>query len=215
MSLGVAGGAGIYVDENTHIEAARFPEGSDAIGLLMTLLCAGRPGWSRILTWLGTMLRHPLAALRAHNPFGFARNTLLLLVMQTGKDPHLNFRLRRRWYWPFSMKLVTEAGPTPIPTVIPEGIEFATRAAQELGGVATALQGEILFNLPSTAHLLGGCAMADSPARGVVDVRGRVFGYRNLMVCDGSVVGANLGVNPSLTITALAEYLMSQVPTKQ
>jgi cholesterol oxidase len=72
---------------------------------------------------------------------------------------------------------------------------------------------EILFNVPGTAHCLDGCVMADSPERGVVDFRNRVFGYKNMYVCDGSVVGANLGVNPSLTITALAERAMSYVPS--
>ncbi len=68
---------------------------------------------------------------------------------------------------------------------------------------------EILFNVPATAHCIGGCVIADSPSRGVVDVRHRVFGYKNMYICDGSVVSANLGVNPSLTITALAERAMS------
>lgn len=213
MSPGVAGGSGLYVDERTHIEAARFPEGSDAIGLLMTLLCGGRAGWTRIFTWLWNILRNPVAGLQAHNPFGFARQSLLLLVMQT-VDAYLNMRLKRPWYWPFALRLTTEAGPVPIPTVIPEGIDFATKGAKALGGIATSLQGEILFNLPSTAHCMGGCAMADSPERGVIDMQGRVFGYRNLLVCDGSMLCANLGVNPSLTITALTEHAMSHVPAK-
>ena len=71
---------------------------------------------------------------------------------------------------------------------------------------------EILFDVPATAHCIGGCVIADAPSRGVVDVRHRVFGYMNMYVCDGSVVSANLGVNPSLTITALAERAMSFIP---
>ena len=73
---------------------------------------------------------------------------------------------------------------------------------------------EILFNIPTTAHCIGGCAMADSPERGVMDVQNRVFGYRNMLVCDGSMLSANLGVNPSLTITALTEHAMSHIPAK-
>jgi len=73
---------------------------------------------------------------------------------------------------------------------------------------------EILFDIPGTAHCLGGCVMADSPENGVVDYRNRVFGYKNMYVCDGSVVSANLGVNPSLTITALTERAMTFIPMK-
>lgn len=73
---------------------------------------------------------------------------------------------------------------------------------------------EILFNIPTTAHCMGGCAMADSPARGVMDVQSRVFGYQNMLVCDGSMLSANLGVNPSLTITALTEHAMSYIPAR-
>ncbi|MBA5640081.1 GMC family oxidoreductase [Duganella sp. LX20W] len=213
MSPGVTVGSGIYVDERTHIEAARFPEGSDAIGLLMTLLCGGRAGWTRVFTWLWTLLTHPLQALDVHNPLGFARQTVLLLVMQA-VDVHINMRFKRRWYWPFVRQLCSEAGPLPIPTILAEGNDFVAKGAKALGGIATAMQGEILFNLPGTGHCMGGCAMADAPARGVMDAQHRVFGYRNLLVCDGSMLSANLGVNPSLTIAALAEHAMSHIPAK-
>ncbi|NQD91039.1 GMC family oxidoreductase [Pseudomonas sp. CrR25] len=213
MSPGVTLGSGVYVDERTHIQAGRFPEGSDAIGLMMTLLCGGRAGWTRIFTWLWTLLKHPLNALHVHNPIGFARQTILLLVMQT-MDASLNMRLKRRWYWPFAKQLCSEEGPIAIPTIIPEGVAFVNKGAKALGGIPISLQGDILFNMPGTGHCMGGCAMADSPARGVMDVQNRVFGYQNLLICDGSMLSANLGVNPSLTITALAEHAMSHIPAK-
>jgi len=213
MSPGVTAGSGVYVDEHTHIQAGRFPEGSDAIGLLMTLLCGGRAGWTRIFTWLWTLLTHPLNALRTHNPIGFARQTMLLLVMQT-MDASINMRFKRRWYWPFAKQLCSEAGPIAIPTIIPEGIAFAEKGAKALGGTAISLQSDILFNIPSTGHCMGGCAMADSPERGVMDAQNRVYGYQNLLICDGSMLSANLGVNPSLTITALTEHAMSYIPAK-
>jgi cholesterol oxidase len=211
MSPGLAGGGSIYLDERTHIGVVRYPEGSDAIGLMMTLLCGGRPGWTRILTWLWTLLKHPLQALLVHNPAGFARQTLLLLVMQT-VDASLDMRFRRRWFWPFAKQLASEGGP--IPTFIPEANAFAEKGAKALGGIPTTFLSEILFNVPTTAHCMGGCAMADSPERGVMDVQNRVFGYQNLLVCDGSMLSANLGVNPSLTITALTEHAMSYIPLK-
>ena len=99
-----------------------------------------------------------------------------------------------------------------MPTFIPAANEFAQKFAQIAGGTAMSMLPEILFDVPGTAHCLGGAVIADSPERGVVDARHRVFGYTNMYVCDGSVVGANLGVNPSLTITALAERAMSFIP---
>ncbi|MBA5689107.1 GMC family oxidoreductase [Rugamonas apoptosis] len=211
MSPGLAGGGSIYLDERTHIGVVRYPEGADAVGLLMTLLCGGKAGWTRIFTWLWTLLKHPLKALHVHNPIGFARQTMLLLVMQTA-DATLDMRLTRRWYWPFTKRLDSVGGP--IPTFIPEANAFAEKGAKALGGTATTFLSEILFNIPTTAHCMGGCAMADSPERGVMDVRSRVFGYQNMLICDGSMLSANLGVNPSLTITALTEHAMSHVPAK-
>lgn len=211
MSPGLAGGASIYLDARTHIGVVRYPEGSDAIGLMTTLMAGGRPGWTRILTWLWTLLRQPLTALRMHNPVGFARQTMLLLVMQTA-DASLSMRLKRRWLWPFSQRLQSEGGP--IPTFIPEANAFAEKGARALGGVPLTFLTEILFNIPTTAHCMGGCAMADTPERGVMDAQNRVFGYQNMLVCDGSMLSANLGVNPSLTITALTERAMSLVPPK-
>jgi len=211
MSPGVAGGAAIYIDEHTHIGVVRYPEGSDATGMMMTLLTSGRAGWSRILIWLWTLLSHPLKALRAHNPIGFARQTMLLVVMQT-LDAYVDLRLKRRWYWPFGKLLCTEGAP--LPAYLPDANAFVEKGAKALGGRPLTLLSEILFNIPTTAHCIGGCAMADSRERGVIDVQNRVFGYQNMLVCDGSMLSANLGVNPSLTITALTEHAMSHIPAK-
>jgi cholesterol oxidase len=211
MSGGVAGGAAIYIDEHTHIGVARYPEGSDATGLMMTLLSGGRAGWMRILAWLWTLLTHPVKALRAHNPIGFARQTMLFVVMHT-LDAHVDLRLKRRWYWQFSKLLCSEGAP--IPAQIPAANAFVEKGAKALGGITLTLLPEILFNVPTTAHCIGGCAMADSPERGVMDAQNRVFGYQNMFICDGSMLSANLGVNPSLTITALTEHAMSHLPAK-
>jgi cholesterol oxidase len=211
LSPGVAGGAAIYIDEHTHIGVVRYPEGSDATGMMMTLLTGGRAGWSRILIWLWTLLSHPLKALRAHNPIGFARQTMLLVVMQT-LDGYVDLRLKRRWYWPFSKLLCTEGAP--LPAYLPDANAFVEKGAKALGGIPLTLLTEILFNIPTTAHCIGGCAMADAPERGVIDEQNRVFGYQNMLVCDGSMLSANLGVNPSLTITALTEHAMSHIPAK-
>jgi len=134
---------------------------------------------------------------------------MILLCMQT-LDGQLTMRLGRRWFWPFSRRLVTD-GPR-IPTFIPAANAFAAKAARATGGVPMTSLSEIFLDIPMTAHCLGGAMMGRDASTGVCDSRGRVHGYRNLYVCDGSVVSANLGVNPSLTITALAEHIISHVP---
>lgn len=210
MSKGIAIGSGVHIDRFTHIEATRYSKGSDAIGLIATMLVTGR-GWRRIGAWLWGAVRHPIRFARASWPFGFARQVVILLVMQT-IDATLRFRLRRRWYWPFG-KLLTTQGQR-IPTNIPAANAFAERAAKALGGIPITSTTEILFDLPMTAHCIGGCVMGADAQLGVIDAQHRVFGYQGLYVVDGAAVGANLGVNPSLTITALAERAMTFIPAK-
>ncbi len=213
FSKGIAIGSGIYLDDYTHIEAVRYPAGSDAMGPLATLLTGGRPGRGRILAWLGALaaalLRHPIRTARALRPFGWARESIIFLCMQT-LDGHIGMRLRRRWFPPFRKVLVSQGKK--VPTFIPQANEFARKAAALIGGTPLSMITEILFNVPGTAHIMGGCPMGASPEDGVVDHRCRVFGYRNMYVCDGSVLAANLGVNPSLTICAVTERAMSFIP---
>lgn len=215
MSSGIAIGSSIYIDTNTHIEATRYPRGSDALSPLATLLVNGRPGPTRILTWLRTLgaqlLKSPWRTLRALQPFGAARETLILLCMQA-IDGHLTMRLKRPWYWPFTKVLTTDGEP--IPTYISSANRFAELGALVTGGVPCTTITEILFNIPMTAHCLGGAGMADSAEHGVIDRDNRIFGYTNLYVCDGSMISANLGVNPALTIAALTERAMQQIPFK-
>jgi cholesterol oxidase len=213
LSTGVAIGSGIYIDEHTHIEACRYPSGSDAMSFLATTLTGGRPGASRILLWVknvaGAILRHPLRTMRVFWPFGWARESVILVCMQA-LEGHIDMAWERLWLWPFRKFLVSRGEK--VPTYIPQANQFAQKMAQITGGTAMSMLPEILFDVPGTAHCIGGCVIADSLQRGVVDHRQRLFGYRNIYVCDGSVVAANLGVNPSLTITALAERAISFVP---
>lgn len=215
LSQGVAIGSGIYIDAHTHIEAVRYPKGSNLLSSLLTVLTGGRPGPARALVWLWAILkllvRRPLDGLRSLVPYRFASETVIFLVMQT-IDGHINMRWRRPWFWPFRKTLSSHGDP--IPTFIPEANSFTEKAARATGGIGLSSLSEILFNVPMTAHCMGGCAMAKSPDEGVIDARNRVFNYQNLYVVDGSMLSANLGVNPSLTITALAERAMSFIPAK-
>ncbi|MEP4556311.1 GMC family oxidoreductase [Cobetia amphilecti] len=215
MSKGIAIGSGIHIDEHTHIEATRYPAGSDFMGLLFTAMARGKPGWTRPFSWLKAMAKvvaaNPRRALKFQLPWGFAKETIIFLCMQTA-DGHLNMTLKRLWYWPLRKALVTEGKR--IPTFIPEANDFVTRGAEAIGAIPGSSIPEILFNIPTTAHCMGGAAMAASPEDGVCDGQNRVFHYRNMLICDSSMLAANLGVNPSLTITALAEHAMSHIPRK-
>ena len=213
LSQGIAIGSGVYIDEHTHIEAVRYPRGSDTLCFLTTLLTDGHPGPGRIALWLRTvaaaLLGHPMRTLRMFQPLGWARESVILLCMQP-LNSHIEMRWQRHWFWPFHKTLVSRGDK--VPTYIPRANAFAKEFARIAGGVAMSMVPEILFDIPGTAHCIGGCVVADSPQHGVVDSRHRVFGYKNLYICDGSVLAANLGVNPSLTITALAERAMSFIP---
>jgi len=213
ISEGIAIGSGVYIDEHTHIEAVRYPRGSDAMGFLTTILTDGRPGPQRIAIWLknvlASLVRHPFKTVRVLQPFGWAREFVILLCMQA-LDGEIEMRWQRPWFWPFRKFLVSRGKK--VPTYIPKANEFAKKYAQLTEGFAMSMLPEILFDVPGTAHCIGGCVIADSPTHGVVDFRHRVFNYKNMYINDGSVVAANLGVNPSLTITALAERAMSFIP---
>jgi cholesterol oxidase len=211
---GIAISAGVDVDDKTHIEVVRYNRGSDFLGVLSTLLTDGEGGpWRRRLRWLTNLVKEPLTALRNLNPIGWAKETAILLVMQP-VDNYLRLRWKRPWFFPFRKSVHSERSDAkPVPVYFPVAHDIARRMAKRLGAVPQSCNLEVLLNVPTTAHILGGCPMGSSAADGVIDDQCRVFGYEGLYVIDGSAVPANLGVNPSLTITALAEHAMSQIPT--
>jgi cholesterol oxidase len=206
----VAISGSIFPDENTHIETVSYGHAGDSMSLLHTLLIGDGTKVTRPLKFLLAILRHPVTFAKLCDPRGWSRRTIILLVMQTLDNA---IALRPRPGRNGTMRLQTEQDPEkPNPTFIPIANDAAEWMAKEIGGVAQSSTMEALAGIPTTAHVLGGAVIARSPEEGVVDTRHRVFGYENLLVCDGSVVPANVGVNPSLTITALAERAMSFVP---
>jgi cholesterol oxidase len=210
-SHGTAITSGVFPDESTHVEIVRYGKGQDFMALMVTYLTGGGAPWPRWLRWLGNMFRHPLKFLRSHWPFGWARRTAILLVMQPISN-FMRLTLRRRpWGSSLVSHLPREERP---PTYMPLANRLATRMAEKMGGTPGSLLLEVLGNTSSTAHILGGATMGRSAAEGVCDAQGRVFGYEGLYVADGSLVPANLGVNPSLTIAALSEHVMSGIPEK-
>jgi cholesterol oxidase len=214
---GIAITSGLYVDDVTHVEVVRYPKGSDAMGSIANVLTDGGGRVPRFLKFMLTCLLHPLAYLRSLIPFGWARRSIILLVMQTVNN-FMTMVWKRRWYWPFTKTFSTtqagERGGERIPAYIPAANQAARWFAKKIDGYPASTITEAVLDVPTTAHILGGCVMGDSPETGVIDTHNRVYGYERFYVVDGSMVGANLGVNPSLTITALAEHAMSHVPPK-
>lgn len=213
-SEGIAITSGFYPDDHTHIQTVRYGEGHDAMGLLTTVLVGGGPPWPRPLRFIGNIIRRPWMLLRTLFPFGWARRTTILLVMQK-VDNFLHLEYKRRW-WRLGGRSMNSNWHTDkkVPSYIPVANDVARRMAQKIGGHPGSCLPEVLFNTSTTAHILGGCVMASSKEDGVIDFDGQVHGYPGLYVIDGSIIPANLGVNPSLTITALAEYLMDKFPAK-
>jgi cholesterol oxidase len=200
----------IYTDEHTHIENVTYGRGADAMSMLFTILTGEGTRLTRPLKALAAMARKPLDALRTLWPFRWSRRTVILLTMQT-HDNHM--RLRARRFLGRGVRLQTEEDPfSPNPRFIAVHNRVAERVAEKLDGVAQSGLTEALLNVPTTAHIMGGAVIGADPKSGVIDARLRVFGYRDLLVCDGAAIPANVGVNPSLTIAALAEHAMSHVP---
>jgi cholesterol oxidase len=208
----VAISGSIYPDPHTHIETVTYGKDGDSMSLLYTLLVGDGTRVTRPLKLLAQIVRHPGRFAKTMWPKGWSRRTIILLVMQTLDNA---IALRPKLKRSGDVRLRTEQDPEkPNPTFIPVANEAAEWLAERTGGVAQSSTAEALMNVPTTAHILGGAVIGHGPEDGVVDRRQRVFGYENLMVCDGAAIPANVGVNPSLTITALAEHAMSNVPTK-
>ncbi|MEU4566794.1 GMC family oxidoreductase [Micromonospora sp. NPDC023956] len=205
---GVAITSSFHPDPQTHIEPVRYGRGSNAMGLFQSLLVDGGP--RRLRRWLGILLRQPALAARMLSVRGWSERTVIALVMQSA-DNSLTTRLRRG---PLGRRLVSGPGHgTPNPTWIPAGNQAARLLAEEIGGVPGGSLTEP-FDIPMTAHLLGGAVIGAEPADGVIDPYHRVFGHPGLHVVDGAAVSANLGVNPSLTIAAQAERAMAFWPNR-
>jgi cholesterol oxidase len=209
LTDGVAITSSFHPNANTHVEPVRYGRGSNSMGTLQTLLTDGGP--RRPLRWLAALARHPVNGARALWVRRWSQRTVIALVMQS-LDNSLTLRYRRSWYG--RRRLVATPGHgAPNPSWIPEGNQAVRLLAEELGGMPGGTVSEV-FNMPVTAHILGGAVIGADASRGVVDPYHRVFGHDGLHVVDGAAVSANLGVNPALTITAQAERAMSFWPNR-
>jgi cholesterol oxidase len=170
---------------------------------------------ARLARSLWGFVRHPLDLLRTHVLPGWAERTTIMLIMQAAQDSEVSMRLGRGPLTLFGRGLVSERKPGSAPMASPEiGLQVTREFAKRTGGIAMGSLNESLLGVPMTAHVLGGCNMGATAEDGVIDTDCRVHGYEGLYVIDGSILPGNPGVNPSLTITAMAEYAMSRVKSK-
>ncbi|HEV7422775.1 MAG TPA: GMC family oxidoreductase [Mycobacterium sp.] len=215
LTHGVAITSSIHPTSDTHVEPVRYGKGSNAMGLLQTLMTDGTgpqgtdvPRWKQLLT---SARNDPRSTLRMLNPRQWSERTVIALVMQHLDNSITTYTRRGK----LGLRRMTskQGHGEPNPTWIPAGNEVTRRIAEKIDGVAGGTWGE-LFNIPLTAHFLGGAAIGDGPEHGVIDPYQRVYGYPTLSVMDGAAISANLGVNPSLSITAQAERAAALWPNR-
>lgn len=211
---GIAISSFISVDDNTNMEVNRFREGSDGTWLYVPYvpMVTGK-GFGRIVKFFINTLMHPVKTIKMLRIKGKARSSILFLVMQKS-EAFIHLEWRRKWYRLFRNGITAVQKPkdTPLTVSFPAAEKATKLYAEKLGGEAGSALTEILLGTPMTAHIMSGVSMGTDESNGVVDLSGEVFGYKNLRVLDGSIIPGNLGVNPSLTITALSEFAMSQIP---
>ncbi|MGA9836427.1 MAG: GMC family oxidoreductase [Gemmatimonadaceae bacterium] len=210
-SKGVAITSIINVDAVTTVEPVRYPAGSSLMRFLSGPLTDGRTFTRRAFRSLAQIFTHPMDFMRTHLIPGWAERATVLLVMQT-VDNRVKLRLGRGLLTGFRRGLVSQPDELSEPSGSPAlGRSVARAFAERTDGVLTGSINEGLFGVPMTAHILGGCPMGRDATQGVIDLDCAVHGYEGLFVVDGSIVPANPGVNPSLTIAALAEYAAGRI----
>ena len=204
-SKGVAIGSILHIDEHSHVEPVRYPSGSGFFRLLMAPHASGTNSWQRIMGALGKVLCQPIAWTRAYLTSNWAKRTVILLYMESHLET-LRFKLNPRG----KLQSTTDGAKAPRGN-LPKADEISNRMAKKINGVVGALFTQTLLGTPTTAHILGGCTMGKDAQSGVIDTNHEAFGHPGLYILDGSTISANPGVNPALTITALAERAMSRL----
>ena len=213
FSKGIAIGSIIQADAQTQIEPVRFSDGSDALRLLGIPLTGPGSPWVRPLKALLQVITHPLPWLRFLLLGQWAKRSVILLVMQSS-DEKTSFFWQRSSFRPWKKVLSRDKNAAALPSYLPLAQTYLKEMAKVMNGYPQNVITEVLMATPATAHILGGCTMGNTAEQAVINERHEVFGYPGLYVCDGSVIPVNLSVNPSLTITALAERFASQFPRK-
>lgn len=211
---GIAISSIIHTDEHSHLEPCRYAKGSGFFRVLLSPHVTGTNVAERFINLIGTIIKHPVKIFKTITVRDYSRSNFTLLYMRT-LDGTLKFRLGRSFQNGFTRGLTSKLGTGEKPKAhIPEATKLAHKFAEKVKGMPISLLSETFLGTPTTAHILGGCCMGETPETGVIDCENKVFGYEGLYVMDGAAISANPGVNPSLTITALAERAMSKIPPK-
>tara|TARA_R110002126_G_scaffold19646_9_gene73679 strand:+ start:363 stop:1952 length:1590 start_codon:yes stop_codon:yes gene_type:complete len=208
FSKGVAIGSILDTDENSHLEICRYGKGSNAWKLIHLPYVTGNNAFVRAVKVVGSFLKSPVAYFKTYCINSWAQKTVVLLFMQT-----LDSKLKLKINFLGFMNSTITSGKKPTP-FIPESIKLIKEYSKAVNGISTSFAVETIAGIPSTAHILGGAVMGANASEGVIDQNNKVFGYENLYIIDGSMISANPGVNPSLSITAIAEHAMHQIPEK-
>ena len=207
-SKGIAIGSIWHTDENSHLESVRYGEGSGFFRTLSMPFVYHKNVFSRILGVLGLIITKPTMFFKTLFAKNYSQRTTVLLFMQT-----LDSTLRLKLGKITKMKTEPEDGIVPS-AFIPEAMELSKKYGEAVNGIPYANVTDMLLGTPTTAHILGGAVMAEDSSKGVIDKNCNVFGYENMLIADGSIISANPGVNPSLSITAISEFAMSKIPSK-
>lgn len=208
QSKGIAIGAILHTDEHSHLELCRYGAGSGAWRLTFLPFVDGPNAVVRLFKMIWEVLSHPVQYWKYFRVKDWAKSSSVMLFMQT-LDSTVTFT--RTWWGGMKTAVVGKEKPT---AFIPRAIELARKFEVILKGKAVAFGLTPLMGIPGTAHILGGAVMGESAENGVIDAQNRVFGYQNMLVCDGSMISANPGVNPALSITAISERAMDRVEKK-
>jgi cholesterol oxidase len=207
-SKGLAIGSILHTDENSHIEPVRYGEGSGFFRMLTIPSFHHKIALFKFIGIVGLVIKQPITLLKTIFAKNYAKRTTVLLFMQT-LDSTLQIKLGKIT----KMRTSKEDGIKPT-AFIPEAVQLAQKFGKKVKGIPYANITDVLLGTPTTAHILGGAVMGENDSIGVIDKNCNVFNYKNMMICDGSMISANPGVNPSLSITAISEYAMSNIDEK-
>jgi cholesterol oxidase len=205
---GIAIGSILHADENSHLEICRYSEGSNAWKLVHYPHVVGSNVLVRLAKVVVALVKSPLQYVKIYVQNGWAKSTVVLLFMQTLDS---TIRFKRNIFGQLKSSMSSGEKPSPF---IPESLKLLESYSEIVNGKKTAFALETLAGIPSTAHILGGAVMGADASQGVIDKDNKVFGYENMYVIDGAMISANPGVNPSLSITAIAERAMSKIAAK-
>ncbi len=208
FSEGIAIGSIVKIDENRHVEPVKYSEGAGFWRLLMAPMVQGSTFLSRLFRMVTDLILHPVDNFKAYFVDDWSKRTQILLYMES-IDSTLQMTRSKLGF----IRTNLEAGKAPT-AFNPIAQAIAHKVEKIVNGKAMVMSSETLLGIPTTAHILGGACMGATSETGVIDANNQVFNYENMLVCDGSMISANIGVNPSLSITAIAERAMSKLPHK-